>query len=90
MKYLIQTVDTYRVATVADVERLHEDLQHNPNFDLVAFSYKTKYIKAQGEIVEEYQVVTAKKIFNPEKEPESSIDVCYTFAGQEEVSDGEI
>ena len=36
-----------------------------------------KYVKVKGEIVDEYQVVKAKKVFNNEKEPESMIDVKY-------------
>ena len=47
------------------------------SFDLTAFSYTTKYIKEKGEIVDEYQIVKAKKVFNNEKEPESRIDVKY-------------
>jgi hypothetical protein len=42
MKYLINTVDTYRVGTVAEVEQLHQELKEDPNFELVSFSYKTK------------------------------------------------
>ena len=75
--YLIKAVDTYRVGTVSEVEALHEELQQDPTFDLVAFSYKTKYIKAKGEIVEEYQVVSATKVFTDEKEPERSVTVSY-------------
>jgi hypothetical protein len=37
---------------------------------LTSFSYKTKYIKAKGEIIEEYQVVTATITIDNEKEPE--------------------
>lgn len=76
-KYLINDVTTYRVATVADVEELHEELLADSNFDLTAFSYTTKYIKEKGEIVDEYQVVKAKKVFNNEKEPDRFIDVKY-------------
>lgn len=77
MEYLVSTTDVYRVSTVADVERLHEDLQADPHFTLVAFSYKTKQIKAKGEIIDEYQVVTAKKAFNNEKEPDTYITIKY-------------
>lgn len=77
MKYLLKAVDTYRVATVDDVEKLHEELLNDPVFDLVAFSYKTKYIKAKGEIVDEYQVVTATKVFADEKEPDRLVSVNY-------------
>ena len=67
MTYLINSVDTYRVATVEDVEKLHEELKENNNITLASFSYKTKYIKSKGEIIDEYQIVTAKKIFNVKK-----------------------
>ena len=77
VKYLLNDVTTYRVATIEDVEALHEELLADESFDLTAFSYTTKYIKVKGEIVEEYQVVKAKKVFNNEKEPESYIDVRY-------------
>lgn len=77
MRYLLKAVDTYRVATVADVEALHEELLNDSTFDLVAFSYKTKYIKAKGEIIEEYQVVSATKMFTDEKEPDRTVTVSY-------------
>lgn len=77
MKYLLKAVDTYRVPTVADVEALHEQLLDDPTFDLTAFSYKTKQIKAKGEVIEEYQVVTATKIFTNEKDPEDVYTVTY-------------
>jgi hypothetical protein len=77
MRYLLKAVDTYRVATVADVEALHQELLDDPTFDLTAFSYKTKYIKQKGEIVEEYQVVSATKVFTEEKEPERVVTVTY-------------
>ena len=77
MKFLICSTDTYRVNTVEEVEQLHEDLKQNPAFTLASFSYKTKYIKEKGEIVEEYQLVQAKKIFADEKEPESDVSIVY-------------
>lgn len=81
IKYLINDVTTYRVDTVAEVEKLHEELLSDPSFELTAFSYTTKYIKQKGEIVEEYQVVKAKKVFNNEKEPDKNIEVIYQTAG---------
>lgn len=75
--YLLKAVDTYRVGTVAEVEALHEELLQDPAFDLTAFSYKTKYIKQKGEIVEEYQVVSATKIFTEEKDPSRAVTVVY-------------
>ena len=75
--YLLKAVDTYRVPTVADVEELHDTLLQDPTFDLVAFSYKTKYIKQKGQVVEEYQVVSATKMFTDEKEPDRCVTVSY-------------
>lgn len=77
MRYLLKAVDTYRVASVNDVETLHEELLNDPTFDLVAFSYKTKYIKAKGDVVEEYQVVSATKMFTDERDPERVVAVTY-------------
>lgn len=77
MKYLLKAVDTYRVPTIADVEALHEQLLDDPTFDLTAFSYKTKQIKAKGDVIEEYQVVIATKIFTNEKDPEEVYTVTY-------------
>lgn len=77
MKYLISETDVYRVATVEEVEALHEELKNDSHFTLASFSYKTKYIKDKGAIVEEYQLVQAKKIFADEKEPESDVTISY-------------
>ena len=75
--YLLSCTDTYRVDTIAEVEALHEELSEDANFTLVSFSYKTKYIKEKREIVGEYQVVTAKKVFNDEKEPDRRVEIHY-------------
>jgi hypothetical protein len=77
MKYLLTSTDTYRVDTVQEVEDLHETLKASPNFILAAFSYKTKQIKQKGEVIDEYQVVTAKKVFTEEKEPTVKTTIEY-------------
>ena len=69
-EYLINVVNTYRVPTVEDALKLREKLEEISNGELVSFTYTTKYIKAKGEIIEEYQVVKAKIAFNEEKDPE--------------------
>lgn len=75
--YLLSCTDVYRVPTVADVEALHEELSSDVNFHLTAFSYKTKYVKQKGEIIDEYQVVTAKKVFDDEKDPVRNVKIHY-------------
>ena len=77
MRYLLKAVDTYRVPDEAAVETLHEELLNDPAFDLVGFSYKVKQIKSKGEVIEEYMVVQATKVFTTEKEPEDIFTVSY-------------
>ena len=76
-KYLLNNVLTFRVPTVTDALALRDELQNLPLGDLVNFSYTTKYIKAKGEVIEEYQVVKAKIEFNAEKDPEQHIEVNF-------------
>ena len=77
MKYLIATQEIYRVGTVEEVERLHEELKNDPIFTLGAFSYKYKCQKQKGEIIDEWQQVTVKKLFNEEKDPCTNVEVSY-------------
>lgn len=70
MRHLITRTDVFRVDTVAEVEQLHAELKEADGFELVAFSYKTKEIKQKGEVIDTYQLVTAKKVFNDEKNPD--------------------
>lgn len=79
-RYLIKAVDVYRVPNVDAVEELHEELLNDKNFFLAAFSYKHKEIKAKGEVIEEYELVTATKIFADEKEPLDVYEVSYERA----------
>lgn len=76
-RYVLTDTTTYRVPDVAAVEKLHEELLNDGDFQLVSFSYKTKQIKVKGEVVEEYQVVQAKRLFNEEKDPENLVDITY-------------
>ena len=77
MRYLLKAVDTYRVPDETAVEALHEELLNDPSFNLTGFSYKVKQIKAKGEVIEEYMVVQAIKVFTEEKNPEDVFTVAY-------------
>lgn len=77
MNYLVSVVETYRVPTVDEVQSLHEELKNDPHFTLISFSYKTKQIKSKGEILDEYQLVQVKKLFNEEKDPDKFITINY-------------
>ena len=76
-RYLLKAVDTYRVPDEAAMEVLHEELLNNTTFSLTGFSYKVKQIKVKGEVVEEYLVVQATKMFTDEKNPEETFVVSY-------------
>lgn len=77
MTNMISDTTVYRVGTVEEVEKLHSELKADGRFELTSFSYKTKNIKEKGEILETYQLVTAKKVFNDEKDPTSSVKIDY-------------
>ena len=77
MFYTLKTTNVYRVPTVEDALALRKHLENTMTGELVSFSYKTKYIKVQGEIVEEYQVVTATFAIDDEKDPEGVMMVSF-------------
>lgn len=83
MAYLINVTNIYRVPTVQDALELRKELEKGAG-ELVSFSYTTKYIKQKGEIIEEYQQVKAKLVFNDEKEPEYSTREFYGDKGEDE------
>ncbi|MCF0126849.1 MAG: hypothetical protein HUJ68_14075 [Clostridia bacterium] len=76
-RYLIKTTDTYRIDTIGEVEQFHNELKHNTCFELESFSYQNKQVKQRGEIIDEYVLVTVKKVFNDAKDPVSNIDIIY-------------
>ena len=73
-KFLLNTVETYRVSTVSDVEELHEMFKTDGRYEVASFSYTTKYDKKEDV---EYQVVKVKKIFNAEKVLTNKMDIDY-------------
>lgn len=75
MKYLLKAVDTYRVDTLDEVDKLHQALLDDRNFELVAFTYKHKTTKD-----DDYFVAAATKIFTEEKLPDIQYDVHYEEA----------
>ena len=46
-------------------------------FTLASFGYKHKEIKQKGDVIDEYELVTVKKLFNNEKEPDNEIKITY-------------
>ena len=77
MKYLLNTVVTYRVHTIEDAEQLHLELKNDSRFECTSFSRTTKEIKAKGECIDSYEICKAKLVFATEKEPESGYDIDF-------------
>ena len=76
-RYLCQVVETIRVATVNEVEQLHNELKNDNRFELKKFEYSHKDVKAKGEIIDSYELVKATLVFNSEKEPTCSVDINF-------------
>lgn len=75
-KYLLTTKESFRVDTVEDAESLNKEFKNdalNNNYELKSFSYTKKQVKSRGEVIDEYVVCTAVKVFNAEKEPDTML-----------------
>ena len=67
-RYLLTQTDVYAVDDLDGVDALKEELLADNHFTLAAFGYKTKPIKEKKEVVGEYHLVTAMKVYLNEKE----------------------
>ena len=77
MKYLIRTVETYRVANEEEAKRTIEEAKNDSSYTLSKYSSEYKCSKAKGEIVDEWYRVILTKDFNVEKEPDCSVEITY-------------
>ena len=90
MKYLIKTVETYRVASEGEAKQLIEESKKDRNFTLSKYSSEYKCSKAKGEVVDEWYRVILTKDFTPEKEPDCTTTVSYNVeAGAAEDAEDE-
>ena len=77
MKYLIQTVETYRVDKEDEAKRMIEEAKSDNHFILKKYSSAYKEKKQKGEIIDTYYKVTLTKAFTDEKEPEFRTEISY-------------
>lgn len=77
MKYLIQTVETYRVDSESEAEQLIQEAKKDTKFDLLKSSTEKKDVKTKGEIIDTYYKVQLNKGFNEIKEPETDVRINY-------------
>lgn len=78
-KYLLNTVETYRVNSEEEAKRLIEETKENTIGTMTKYSTTYKNAKAKGEIVDEWYRVTLTQVFNDEKNPDGTVDVEYSY-----------
>lgn len=79
MKYLIGTVETYRVDSEPEAVAAIEEAKRNKNFVLTKSSTEYKEVKAKGEVIDTYYKVTLTKKFTDIKEPTCQVSVDYSL-----------
>ena len=77
MKYLIQTVETYRAGTEAEAQGIIAEAKVAGEYNLTKYASEKKEVKAKGEVIDEYFKVTLTKVFTDIKEPDTIASVIY-------------
>lgn len=78
MRYLIQTVETYRADTEAEAQGIITEAKEAREYTLTKYTSEKKDIKVKGEgVVGEYYKVVLTKVFTDIKEPEVQAEVSY-------------
>lgn len=76
-KYLVSTIETYRVDSEAEATRAIEEAKNENAYVLGKYTSEHKERKSKGEVIDEYWKLSLTKIFNDPKEPNSIINVEY-------------
>ena len=81
-KYLVRTVETYRVDNEGEAKRLIEEAKADKNYSLNKYSSEYRCTKTKGEISDDWYRVILTKDFTSEKEPDATVSVKYeSFLG---------
>lgn len=82
-RYLIKTQEQWRVDSESEAKALIEEAKKEKTSTLAKYSSEYKEQKQKGEVVQSWYRVTLNRVFQDEKEPDSSVDVTYdrTFTG---------
>lgn len=75
-KYLISTVETYRVDSEPEAVALIEEAKKG-SYSLGKYSTEYKERKSKGEVIDSFYKVTLTKLFNDIKEPDIEIEINY-------------
>lgn len=77
-KYLVSSVETYRVDTEKEATLAIEEAKKDERFVLSKYTNEYKERKQKGEVVDAYYKLTLTKVFNDIKEPGIEVEVDYT------------
>ena len=76
-KYLVSTVETYRVDTERESAEAIEEAKKDTTYILGKYTNEHKERKSKGEVVDEYWKLTLTKLFNDIKDPDNVYNVAY-------------
>lgn len=80
-KYLISTVETYRVDSESEAAKLIEEAKQSHQFTLSKYSSVYKERKQKGEVIDAWHRVSLTKTFDDEKDPISQVEITYDTEG---------
>lgn len=76
-KYLVSTVETYRVDTEAEATKAIEEAKNDDAYVLGKYTSEHKTRKLKGEVVDEYWKLSLTKLFNDIKEADTIVNIEY-------------
>lgn len=76
-KYLVSTVETYRVDTEAEATAAIEAAKKDNAYILGKYTSEHKERKSKGEVVDEYWKLSLTKLFNDIKDADTPVTVSY-------------
>ena len=76
-KYLISTIETYRVDTENEATKTIEEAKQDNSYILSKYTNEHKERKLKGEVVDEYWKLTLTKTFNDIKNTDTIFKINY-------------
>ena len=78
MKFLIQTIEIYRVDSEEQVKQIIEEAKNDKHFIVKKYTSQFKERKQKGEVIDAYWKLSITKEFADEKEPQFQTEIEYT------------
>lgn len=76
-KYLISSVDTYRVDSEMEAKELIEKAKADPMFNIKKYTTEKRCTKSKGEIIDEWIRIQITREFTSEKEPDRQVEINF-------------